>query len=268
MGSLFSGETVAAALLVVGLPLYNFFANRWPPFNGALYLPMNLALLGMVLGLAVGPLGLSADSVAGVGHDEVRALMIGSLLAAAVTAPLFLIVPTRWGRRLVADERVGHLTNRGLVYQVLLRIPVGTALVEEVIFRGVLFATWRSSGAMAAAIASSAVFGLWHVGPTINLVRANKPEATKADVLKAIAGAVAFTTTAGLFFVWLRVQIGLVGPLAMHALVNGLATIASVLAYRRIKTVASSGSPRAFRSRNDPVSDTRTGAGRPPPDNH
>ena len=236
MGSLFSGENAVVALLVVGLPLYNFFANRWPPFTGALYVPMNLALMSVVLALALGPLGLTFDEIVGARHDEVKALLMGGLLGTVLTLPLFLIVPTRWGRRLVADERVGHLSNPGLAYQVLLRIPLGTALVEEVVFRGVLFAIWQPSGTVEAAVASSAVFGLWHVGPTINLVHANKPDATNAYLMRTVVGAVAFTTLAGLLFVWLRVELGLLGPVAMHALVNGLATIASVLAYRRIKT--------------------------------
>lgn len=232
MGSLL-GESVATALLVVGLPLYNFFANRWPPFNGPLYVPMNLGLLGLVVAAAFGPLRLTIEGIVGSGHAAGSSFLIGLLLGAALTVPLFLLIPTRWGSRLVADERVGHLSDPALVYQVLVRIPLGTAAVEEVVFRGALFATWRPSGMVFAAVASSVVFGLWHVGPTINLVRANKPGASRADVVKAILGAVAFTTLAGVGLVWLRVELGLLAPIALHAAVNGLATVTSVLAYRR-----------------------------------
>ena len=231
MGSLISGENAVVALLVVGLPLYNFFANRWPPFNALWYVPLNLSLLLLVLVLGFGPLDLTQKEVMGSGGAG--AVAVGMLLGLAVGLVLFLVGATGRGRRLLIDERVAHLSDRELVYQVLVRIPLGTALVEEAVFRGVLFAVWQGSGTVAAAVASSAVFGLWHVGPTINLVAANDPQASRTKFLKAVLGAVGFTTLAGLFFVWLRLRIGLAGPIALHATVNGVATIASVLAYRR-----------------------------------
>ena len=135
---------------------------------------------------------------------------------------------------MIKDERVAHLSGKGLAYQVLVRIPLGTALLEEVAFRGVLVGAWIASGRPSAIAWSSLVFGLWHVGPTINLVRANRPGASTAVAVRTVAGAVVFTTAAGALFAWLRLEYGLLAPLAMHASVNGLASIASVFASRRL----------------------------------
>jgi uncharacterized protein len=51
-----------------------------------------------------------------------------------------------------------------LAWQVLIRIPVGTALFEETMFRGVLYGAWRRTMRWwQAAILSSVAFALWHV---------------------------------------------------------------------------------------------------------
>ena len=227
-------DDVILGALVAALPLYNLFANRWPPFNKALFIPMNLALAVVLLSVAVGPLDLTSESV--FGRSTATGVAVGFLLGLAATAPLFALSLFERGARLVRDERVANLSGWTLAYQVLLRIPLGTAFAEEVAFRGVLFAAWRDSGALGAAIYSSLVFGLWHVGPTINAVRANTPEASAVTTARAVAGAVVFTTAAGLLFSWLRVRFGLGGTIALHATGNALATVASVIAARRLQT--------------------------------
>jgi membrane protease YdiL (CAAX protease family) len=121
---------------------------------------------------------------------------------------------------------VTHLRGGALVYQTLLRIPVGTALLEEFAFRGLLYGAWLDRGPLDAALLSSIVFGLWHVGPSINMARAND-----RDVGVTIVTTVAFTTVVGLVFVALREWSGsLAFPLALHAGVNSLATLAAVRA--------------------------------------
>lgn len=227
-----SSDALILAALVVALPLYNLVANRWPPFNKALFVPMNLALGALVVAIALGPLDVEFEEI--FGRRSAARAGLGFLLGAIVTAPLFALSFFERGARLVRDERVAHLGGWELAYQVLLRIPVGTAFVEELVFRGVLFAASRDSGAVRAAVYSSIVFGLWHIGPTINLVRANRPDASRAAAFTAIAGAVLFTTAAGLLFCWLRVRAGLAVPVAVHATVNALATLASVFAARRL----------------------------------
>lgn len=224
--------------LAAALPVYNLVANRWAPFNRGLYVPMNLMVAAIVVALALGPAGLTAEAI--VGSSSPSGGAFGFLLAVLAVIPLFVLSLFERGARLVCDERVAHLRGLRLTYQVLVRIPLGTALLEEVTFRGVLFAAWRDQGAVRAALASSFVFGLWHVGPTINLVQANRPNASTAATIKTIVGAVVFTTAAGIVFSWLRIEHGLVAPLVMHATVNALATIASVVAARGLSSHATS----------------------------
>ena len=115
-----------------------------------------------------------------------------------------------------------------------MRVPLGTALLEEIAFRGVLFALVASAGTPAAAMASSVAFGLWHIMPSLNMLAANRPDAPRRTQITFAAGTVMVTTLAGLGFVLLRVETGNLGaPLALHATLNSLATLAASRAGRR-----------------------------------
>lgn len=223
---------VPTIALMVCLVFYNLLANRWPPFNRALYVPMNLALGAAVVAFGWVALDVGRRDIFGAAAPY--ALEKGILMGAVVAAPLFLALIWPRTAKLVADERVGHLAGAGLLYQVLIRIPLGTAALEEVAFRGVVFSALRDLGDVQAALVSSITFGLWHIGPTINLVRANRSNASVRTIVSVITGAVLFTTAAGLVFVWMRLETNLVGAIALHATVNGLGTLAAVLARRRL----------------------------------
>lgn len=217
-------------MVAVLLVAYNNTANLWPPFNKQLFVPMNVAASAAVAAIAFGPLDLSATEI-GIAHLQFGDALLGIGVGIVLTTPLFVIARSPRWRGALVDERVSELRGGGLAFYTLVRIPLGTALLEELAFRGVLFGAWSSHGKLSAAVFSSVAFGLWHMAPTLNAVRANRPEATTRTVLAAIGGAVAFTTVAGLALVWLRIETsGLAAPFLMHASVNALATAASTLA--------------------------------------
>jgi len=119
------------------------------------------------------------------------------------------------------------------LYYVVVRIPLGTAVLEEVAFRGALFGALSSHGAFQAAVGSSMAFGLWHVMPTIDLVRANRPGARTRATAVAVVGAVVFTTAAGLGFAWLRIQTGSIAAgFVAYAMINGWSAVAAMIALR------------------------------------
>ena len=114
-----------------------------------------------------------------------------------------------------------------LAYRALVRIPLGTALLEEFAFRGVLFAAWRRvARPIWAAVGSSIVFGLWHVRPSIELLDSNGLATASAGRIGAVAGAVAATTLAGMVFCWLRMRSrSLLAPYLAHTAANSLALV-------------------------------------------
>lgn len=220
------GVVVGAALVV-----YSTLLNRWPPFNGIWYVPINLAATGIVVvaGLA---LGLDRGGF-GVG-DVGRGALAGAALGAALVAPGFLLLLSRRSARLVADERVAGLSGATAVYQVAISVPFGTALLEEIAFRGALVGLFLDRGELEAAVLSSIFFGLWHVSPALNFVAANKPGARKWVRWGIVAATVVVTGAGGMFLSWLRFEFYLGAPFGFHAALNSVATAIGIMAGRRV----------------------------------
>lgn len=209
-------------LLVAGLLAYSAWAV--PP---AWYVPVSL-VLGVVLVVGALRSGLSASDL-GFARDRVPAgLRLGLMVAGVVATVLVVGVALPITRPLFDDDRVADIGIGLLLYRTLIRIPLGTALLEEVAFRGVLLAEWRRRASpRSAVIGSSAVFGLWHIRPAMDLLEANDLGGGFATVL-VVAGAVALTFVAGLFLCWLRLRSNsLVAPWVAHVAINSLATVAA-----------------------------------------
>lgn len=221
-------------LLAVALVTYNGAVNLWKPFHRWAYVPLNLAVATAVIGVGLGPLDLSAREIGFRGGFPLDAAA-GAALGIGLTLPVFGAALHRRTRRLVADERVRGVGARELAYRMLVRIPAGTAFLEEVAFRGVLYAAWRPDGAIAAAAFSSIAFGLWHVTPTLNLIRANRPSASPIGAAAGMAAAVVVTAAAGVGFAALREACGGLGaPMGFHAALNSATTAGAALAHRRM----------------------------------
>jgi membrane protease YdiL (CAAX protease family) len=116
----------------------------------------------------------------------------------------------------------------------LVLIPVGTVLFEEVAFRGVLWGMLRRRhGTACATCVSSALFGLWHVLPSLGLNAANEAIGgavglgRPAQVITVVA-TVLFTAASGVVFCELRRRSGSVlASAGLHWAVNGLSVLAS-----------------------------------------
>jgi membrane protease YdiL (CAAX protease family) len=111
-------------------------------------------------------------------------------------------------------------------------IPLGTALFEEVAFRGVLWGLLRRArGAWTATIVSSALFGLWHVLPSLGLatdneaIRSTVGTGTSGKVL-SVLGTVLFTALSGVVFCELRRRSGsLLASAGLHWATNGVGVL-------------------------------------------
>jgi membrane protease YdiL (CAAX protease family) len=174
----------------------------------------NLAMTVVVAGLAAAA-GLSAADV-GLSRDTAAAgLRLGAVCVAVIAAVLLLAFAVPLTRGLFDDERadVGALE---MAYVAAIRIPLGTVLFEELVFRGVLLALLRREMATAAAVVWSAVlFGLWHVPSLVGDGGAGQ-----------LVGTVVVTTLAGLGFGWLRVRSdSLLAPILAHVGTNSIAFV-------------------------------------------
>jgi membrane protease YdiL (CAAX protease family) len=216
------GAAGAVALVAAWNPVVN---RMLPP---AWYVPANLLVAAALLGLArasgagAGDLGLDPSTAR-------SGLRLGLRGAALVAAGIGVGLGLPATRQLFADERLAGVSGAGLAYQTLVRIPFGTVVLEEVAFRGVLLGLFaRRSGTARAVVASSALFGVWHVLPTLDALEANDLAAGTPARVAAVGGAVVLTGVVGALFCALRLRSGsLVAPAVVHLATNSLGALAA-----------------------------------------
>ncbi len=203
---------VAAVLAL--LVVHNLLTNLW--FRDRWYVPVNLATAGGVVALAgLGRSGLAIGSVA-VG--------VAGALVVLLAVTLLAVVPRT--RRLLSDQRMAGVDARGTAWRALVRIPLGTVVLEEVAFRGVLPALVSPAGA-------AGLFGLWHIVPAAKTFDVNGVARSARARRWAVAGAVAASAMAGGVLWAIGVAAGgLLAPALVHAAVNSGATVASYAVLR------------------------------------
>lgn len=203
----------AVTLLVVS----NVVSNRlWP--QG--YLVWNLGMTGVLLAVARGA-GLTWADLGLHSRRLRRGLTIGLLAAVAVAAVYAAAVALPVTRTAFVDDR-GAVPLAAVLFVALVRIPLGTVVLEELAFRGVLPAL-VGGGWWRATLVSSGLFGLWHVLPSMG----SSPAVTGAlGTSGAVIGTVLFTTAAGVVFrAWQRWSGHLVTPMLLHAATNSLGVL-------------------------------------------
>lgn len=174
------------------------------PVPDAAYVPANLALAAGLLGLARrwrlsrGSLGLSRLGLR-------RGAVVGVTVMAVVAAGAAVVWALPATRPLLADQRVAELGPAEVAYWAVVRIPLGTALAEELVFRSVLLgAVSARFGWRAGVVGSSVVFGLWHIAPSLVALRVNELVDDPVWLAAGVAGAVVATFAAGVGFCALR----------------------------------------------------------------
>lgn len=227
-----AGAELAAAGALLA---WNAAVNRVVPSPA--YVPANLAAAGLSLAAA----RRAGVSAAELGLDRQRAgrgLRVGLAAAAPVVAVVAIGAALPATRRFLVEDRRATTGGAGYaLYHTLVRIPLGTAVAEEALFRGALLGllTQRHPRARAVAV-SSALFGCWHVLPTLDTLALNPLGATvgdRAGTGGAVLASVAVTALAGLGFSWLRFRgDSVVAPVVAHAALNSSAFAAARLVSR------------------------------------
>jgi membrane protease YdiL (CAAX protease family) len=194
-----------------------------------LYVPaaLLLAVLAVLVAVRVG--GCDAGDL-GLDREHLgRGLRLGAAAAAVLVVVLIVVAALPATRDLFADRRVDQHSVTLLLYHTLVRIPLGTVVLEETLFRGALLglALRRWSPPVAVAF-SSVLFGLWHLLPARGVSGFNPAVAAATQgTLRhglVIVLAVAATALAGTVFCWLRLRArSLAAPAILHLAGNGLA---------------------------------------------
>jgi uncharacterized protein len=162
-----------------------------------------------------------------------RGLLWGGAAICAVAAVFAVGAALPVTRSAFRDTRYDFAWGHALLTAFVL-IPVGTVLFEEVAFRGVLWGLLRRRhGTLVATSFSSALFGLWHVLPSLGLAADDQAIGTavgsgSSGQAVSVLGTVLFTGLAGVVFCELRRRSGsLLAPAGLHWATNALGVLAA-----------------------------------------
>ena len=223
--------TTSAALVVVlvSLVVVNVWVHVGPRRAHLLTGPLGavaLLAVGRVAGLSWASLGLSVSQL-------LPGLAYGAAAAGAIALVYVIGMALPLTRRAFLDTRY-QIPMRAAVLMSLVTIPLATVVFEEVAFRSVLWGLLEADHGTAVATAlTSALFGLWHVLPALDVTGTSTAisdggRPPRRRVLLTILGTVLFTALAGVVFAELRRRSdSLVAPVLLHWATNGLAVVAA-----------------------------------------
>lgn len=204
------------------LAAYNVFQNAMLDKRG--YVAGNLAATGVGLAWARST-GMGWSELGLTGKSCVAGLKLGVGVTAAASTIALLGRDHELVQAILDDDRLEEVTDRELPYRLLVRFPLGTALFEEVWFRGILPAALRQHRARRPELISTAAFAAWHLIPTAAAIRANPGwrELSPSRKTMLVLGGSAVAGVAGLGFAGLRKSSSsLAAPWVAHAALNGL----------------------------------------------
>ncbi|MEU0198252.1 MULTISPECIES: CPBP family intramembrane glutamic endopeptidase [unclassified Streptomyces] len=212
--------------VIAVLAAVNLLTN-WLLRGQVAYVVVCVAATGVLLllarwdGLTLADLGLDAAGVR-------RGLRWVPFLTGAVLLVLVLLLAVPAGQDVFRDARAVGLSLGQVLWRALVRVPLGTVLLEETAFRGVLWTMIRRRrGTGWATAVSSLLFGLWHLMPSRGLNRSNAAVGEvfgggPAGVAPAVTAAIVAMIAAGAVLCELRRRSGsLLAPAALHWAVNG-----------------------------------------------
>jgi len=228
------------AVVLSTLIVSNVMANQVIP--SWMYVPWNCGVATILLVTAIRFDGRSPDQLGLASRRVPDGLRWGGAVSVGLLSVYLLGLALPFTRDLFQDDRA-DISLGALTWQMLVMVPFGTVLMEEVAFRGVLPAMFRrrftrhDNGPLRADLLAALLFGFWHVLPSWNV---NEVNPVFRDLLPgplgraaAITAGVVGTGAAGMGLSWLRNRSGsLVAPVMMHCSSNSLGYLLSWIAQR------------------------------------
>lgn len=230
---------VVVALVTSVLIVVNLLTNLWARQH---YLLISLWATGVLLAIAW-LAGISWDDLGlapSVGA-QTKGLIWSAALIGLVFVGYAIAAALPLTRKGFADARTEEMGVGVFLYHAFLRIPVGTALMEEVAFRGVLLAAMIGAWGVWWGVAiNSLLFGLWHVLPALEFHEASSTTDRLGSgwrgKLTTVAGQVVGTALAGVGFCAVRLlSDSLLPAIALHASLNALGFALSWAFARRLR---------------------------------
>ena len=219
-----------ALLLSLLLLLYgNLTSLAGPERRSDFLLYSNLGLLSLLLlwsrwlGFSMAELGLAGAQVR---VSALWGVALGLLLALPPLA-FIVLAPFVTGGSVQAGE-INDLSGSEIAFRLALQVPLGTALFEEVTFRGILYASWlRAADIRRTVLGTGVVFALWHTVITFRSVTEAEVVEFAPLVALGYVGSLLGLFVGGIAFALLRWRTGgVAGPFFFHWIIVALMTLA------------------------------------------
>ena len=210
--------------LIVLILLYGTVLAKLVPRKFHMILNLGIAITAITLGFGFGltprDMGISVYTIT----SGILIAAAASLVIAIMTLIIAIIPPLR---KYFLGDNLSSASGRLIAFEAGIRIPFSTALIEEVLFRGVLLGLLLIHyPTLIALLYSSAIFGLWHIFPTIKTLEQTDATARAVQTKKhrmygGVVATVTITSVAGLLFGYLRILAGsIVAPWLLHWTIN------------------------------------------------
>jgi len=213
-----AATAAALSVLVAATVLINLVLPGWA------YPLCGLVVVAALLGVARWS-GLRLHTIGLARHNLRRAAVFGLVGLGAIGLVFGVAVAVPALRGLFGDGRLDTLGIGTLLWVTLIRIPLGTVLLEEIAFRGVLPALfgagdrWRWRPVLAAA----ALFGLWHAFPSFAMTENAAIDTAFGGVPIVVVSVLTMLAAAlgGILLHWWRhTGRGLLAPMLVHLATN------------------------------------------------
>ena len=232
---------VVVALVTSVLVVVNLLTNLWAKQH---YLLISLWATGVLLAIAyLAEISWAQLGLGFGGGAQTRGLIWSAILLGIVILGYAVAAALPFTRKGFADARTAQMGVGRFLYHAFLRIPVGTALMEEVAFRGVLLAACITAfGTVWGVAISSLLFGLWHVLPALEFHEASSTTDRLGNgwrgKLTTVGGQVLGTGAAGVGFAMVRLlSDSLLPAITLHAALNALGFALSWAFARRLRDI-------------------------------
>ena len=221
--------------LILGLVFYaNIISNE--VLDKLWHIPFQLGILGIALFIARAA-GTTWTAM-GMRNDRLkRGAKVGGALVAVVAIVLLIGVAVPQTRELFRDDGITDASVAWVLFHALVRIPIATALYEEVLFRGIVFGMlMRRHRPLVAGILTSVLFGLWHILPTLDTISTSPFGSMFSGTLGlavVVAGSVLGTAAAGIGFLLVRLYANsTLAAVLLHIGTNSLGLLLSLAVIR------------------------------------
>ena len=214
----------AALLIVWGNVLHPLIGSSAVLPGGSWQFALAGALLIGVSGVAARTMGLTRDSLGLRLAGAARGVLLGVLaagLTAAAGVVLLRVAPSLIGQP-VGYLPLARVSGDELARHIALFLPLGTALPEEIAFRGTLLAGLTARYTFRAAVTvSAAAFALWHI--TVVWLTLGDTSIPVVLIIPAALGALVVVFVGGIVMAGLRIATGTVASsIAAHWMFNAV----------------------------------------------